>query len=223
MVKRAFDIALAGASLLLLSPLLLIAAAGVRLSAPGPAFYSAKRAGIGGSAFYMYKFRTMRLRKGEGDSAITGANDTRIFPLGRLLRALKIDELPQLWNVLKGDMSLVGPRPEDFNLARDHYTDEQRLTLDVLPGIASPGSIYNYMFAGKLLVGADPERIYIEKLLPAKLALELDYVRRASFALDLKIILQTITVIIQIALGRRDFGDPEAYLQEKLRESRKLP
>lgn len=216
MAKRAFDIILAAAGLIVFSPLLLVSAAGVRLSGPGSVFFRAKRAGKGDSAFYIIKFRTMRERTVESDRAITGINDRRIYPVGGLLRALKIDELPQLWNVLRGDMSLVGPRPEDFNLARDHYTDEQRLTLDVLPGIASPGSIYNYMFADKFLRGADPERSYIQELLPRKLALELDYVRRASFSLDLRIIAQTVAVIIQVGFGRQEFGDPDTYLAEAL-------
>src|SRR6266566_8562668 len=113
MVKRLFDIVVAAFALVLFSPLLLIAAVGIRLSSRGPVLYRAQRVGRDGKLFTMHKFRTMRVEQGPGSSPITGPNDSRVYRFGSLLRRLKIDELPQLYDVLRGTMSLVGPRPED--------------------------------------------------------------------------------------------------------------
>jgi lipopolysaccharide/colanic/teichoic acid biosynthesis glycosyltransferase len=141
-------------------------------------------------------------------SAITGIQDPRIFRFGSLLRRLKIDELPQLLNVLKGEMSIVGPRPEDPRIVNQYYTPEQYETLTVLPGLASPGSIYNYTHEKQYLANEDFEKSYVERLLPVKLALERVYVREASFFYDLRIIMRTIRIILSIDLGKRHFPEP---------------
>ncbi|MCC6126041.1 MAG: sugar transferase [Pirellulales bacterium] len=207
-MKRPFDIVAAAAALIVLSPIFLIAALGIRLSSRGPVLYRATRAGKNGRPFVMHKFRTMRIEQGNRASAITAAGDDRVFAVGRLLRALKIDELPQLYDILRGEMSLVGPRPEALEIVRDHYAPEHWETLAVRPGLASPGSIYNYTHGEKLIGKENPERDYLEKLLPLKLALDEVYVRQAGFVYDLRIIVRTAMVIVQIALGKRRFADP---------------
>lgn len=211
MLKRAFDIVGSAAALCLLSPVLLVAALAVKWGSPGPIFYRARRVGREGKPFLMYKFRTMHVREEGPGSPITGAEDTRVFPVGRLLRRTKVDELPQLWDVLRGEMSIVGPRPEDPGIVACHYSPEDWETLRVRPGLSSPGSLFYYMHGEHLLTGDDPERLYCDVLLPVKLRLDREYLRRATLLTDLGVILQTAWVIGQIALGRREFpGSAEA-------------
>lgn len=208
MVKRLFDTIASLMALVALSPVFLIAAVGIRLLSRGPILFPAERIGRNGQPFIMHKFRTMRSASGTAGSAITSRTDSRVFPFGLFLRRLKIDELPQLYDVLRGAMSLVGPRPEDPKIVCEHYTPEQWETLAVRPGLASPGSIYNYTHGEKLIGPSDPERDYVEKLLPLKLALDLVYVREASFCYDLQVIFRSIGVIVLIAMGKREFCDP---------------
>lgn len=207
MVKRAFDIVASAAALVLAAPVLGAAAVGIRLSDPGPALYRASRAGRNGVPFRIVKLRTMRVQQASA-SVITADGDDRVFPLGTFLRKTKLDELPQLWNVILGEMSIVGPRPEAVEIVDDHYRPEHRRTLDVAPGLASPGSIYNYTHGEKLIGSEDPERDYLEKLLPIKLGLELAYIDRASLRYDLAVIARTIKAIVLIMAGRSDIPDP---------------
>jgi hypothetical protein len=139
---------------------------------------------------------------------VTAETDPRVFPFGALLRRLKIDELPQLLNVLRGEMSIVGPRPEDPELVTRHYAPVHWETLAVRPGLASPGSIYNATHGARWLEGPDPERRYLEALLPLKLALDLVYVRRASLRYDLAIIGRTLGLLAGQLAGRTTFPDP---------------
>jgi lipopolysaccharide/colanic/teichoic acid biosynthesis glycosyltransferase len=213
MVKRLFDIAASAAALVALSPILLIAAAAIRLSSKGPILFRATRAGKDGEPFMMHKFRTMRVEQGNRASAITSAGDDRVFTAGRWLRALKIDELPQLYDVLRGEMSLVGPRPEALDIVREHYAPEHLETLSVKPGMASPGSIYNYTHGEKLIGKDDSERDYLEKLLPLKLALDAVYVRQAGFVYDIRLMFRAAITIMLIALGKRHFADPPEMKQ----------
>ena len=208
MVKRLFDIAASSAALLVFGPLILVAAVGVKLFSKGPAFYLAQRAGVGGKPFTLFKLRTMHVNQGINASAVTGANDPRIFVFGSLLRKTKMDELPQLINILKGDMSVVGPRPEDLINVERHYGDLGRSTLTVRPGLAGVSSIYNYTHGEKMLVGDNPEEIYARDLLPVKLALEAVYLRNASLLYDLRLIARTLAAIVSIAGGRTEFEDP---------------
>ena len=208
MVKRLFDIIASLFALTVLAPVFLAAAIGIRLSSRGPILFRTERAGRNGEPFVMHKFRTMRTEQPAGASAITAQRDSRVFPWGSLLRQLKIDELPQLFDVLRGKMSVVGPRPEDLRIVRAYYAPEHRQTLTVRPGLASPGSIYNYTHGEGLIGGQDPEGDYLRKLLPVKLALELVYVRHTSLSYDFWIICRTIGVIVQIALGKGQFSDP---------------
>ncbi len=209
MAKRLFDIIAAAFGLAVLSPLLLITAALIKLTSPGPVFYYACRAGLGGQPFQMIKFRSMHYRPTAAGPAITRPADPRVFAVGRWIRALKIDELPQLINVLKGDMSIIGPRPEDYLLARRHYTKAwQRETLDVRPGLAGPGAIFHYTQGDECIDPADPDGSYVRDFLPTKLALERVYVDHASLVYDLRLMLRTLYVIAAIAMGRREFPDP---------------
>src|SRR2546428_13243678 len=149
--------------------------------------------------------------------ASAGAHSRRVFPFGAWLRAVKLDELPQLWNVLRGEMALVGPRPEDPAIVTRLYTALGLETLAVRPGLASPGSIYSSTHGAALLVGPDPEAAYAARLLPVKLALDVVYVRHASLAYDARIVGRTLWVIVTTLVGRRHFLDPP-----ELAEARRL-
>lgn len=214
MAKRLFDIAAAITGLLLLSPVFLLACMGIKATSSGPAIYRARRTGRHGAVFVMHKFRTMHVAT-QSASAITGVADRRIFRFGRILRATKIDELPQLYDVLTGRMSIVGPRPEDPGIVDRHYNELAHETLRVAPGLASPGSIYNYTHGHLFLSDADPEGSYVTKLLPIKLALELVYIRRQSLSGDLRIIVRTAITIARIALGQRRFSEPPEMREAK--------
>ncbi|MBP7516098.1 MAG: sugar transferase [Flavobacteriales bacterium] len=190
-MKRAFDIACAFTFLVLLSPLLLIAAGCVAVTSPGGSFFRQTRVGRGGRDFRLLKFRTMRIGSEAKGQLTIGGRDPRVTRVGYFLRASKLDELPQLWNVLVGDMSLVGPRPEVPNYVA-LYSPEQRAVLSVRPGITGMASI-DYINENELLAkAADPEGTYIHEVMPAKLALDLRYVRERSFLLDLRIIAATV-------------------------------
>ncbi|MEX2156251.1 MAG: sugar transferase [Gemmatimonadales bacterium] len=207
MAKRLFDVVCAGLALIVSAPLLGLAAIGIKLTDPGPVFYRARRMGYLGRQFTMYKLRTMRHRA-HGGARITGHGDARISPLGRILRRTKIDELPQLFNVLRGDMAIVGPRPEDPAIVKQHYSSTDLETLGVRPGLASPGSIYQFVEGDKLLTDQDPEAGYVAKLLKTKLALDRVYIRRASMRRDFAIIGRTLWTIGAVAAGKRRFPPP---------------
>lgn len=209
MVKRLFDMLCAGAALVVAAPLIGLAAIGIKLTDPGPVFFRARRVGYLGRQFTMYKLRTMRIGdSGQGGPVITGHQDNRISPIGKILRRTKIDELPQLFNILLGDMSIVGPRPEDPSIVQDHYSSPDLETLGVRPGLASPGSLYQFTGGDRLLHADDPEGHYVDKLLKTKLALDRVYIRRASLRSDLKIIGRTLWAIGAVAVGRRKFKQP---------------
>ena len=210
MAKRVFDLFFSGFVILATAPLLLVIAVVIKLSDPGPVLYRSVRQGKGESRFNLIKFRTMRVGADE-EGAITGTKDRRVFSFGGYLRQAKLDELPQFWNVLKGDMSIVGPRPEDVNIVRRCYSENQRRTLENRPGIASPGSIFNYTHANEYLDDSDIVGSYEARLLPVKLGLELEYVDNASFAYDIRIVARTIMVVVQMLFGQRQFPLPPEY------------
>lgn len=190
MVKRLFDIVCALLALSVLSPLLVLFALLVASTSPGGAFFRQQRVGRNGRIFGLMKFRSMRPGSEAKGQLTVGGRDPRITPVGGFLRRTKVDELPQLWNVLIGDMSIVGPRPEVPRYV-DLYTAEQRQVLSVRPGITSAASIA-YINENELLGrSSDPERTYIDEVMPTKLALDLRYVRERSFGRDLRIILAT--------------------------------
>ena len=192
--KRTLDLILSLFGLLLLSPLLLVIAALVKITSSGPVVYRHVRVGLGGQLFGVMKFRTMVPDSDQRGPAITSAADPRITPIGRWLRRLKLDELPQLWNVLKGDMSLVGPRPEAPRYV-ESYSPAQRRVLSVRPGITDLASIA-YRHEEDLLAGhADLDRYYREVVLPDKLNLNLVYLDRMSLLYDLSLLVRTATAI----------------------------
>jgi lipopolysaccharide/colanic/teichoic acid biosynthesis glycosyltransferase len=209
MVKRLFDVVCASVALVVTAPLIGLAAIGIKLTDPsGPVFYRARRVGYLGREFTMFKLRTMR-QNGNGDGPrITGARDPRISPVGRLLRKIKVDELPQLFNILRGDMAIVGPRPEDPMIVKEHYSSTDLETLGVRPGLASPGALYQFTSGDKLLTGDDPEAHYVDKLLKTKLALDRVYIRQKSLRKDFAIIGRTLWAIGAVVAGKRKFPPP---------------
>ncbi len=194
-------------ALILLSPLLAFAALGIKLTSRGPVLYHARRVGLHGDEFTMYKFRTMKMAKEQG-SPVTHSHDDRIFPFGSFLRSTKIDELPQLWNIVIGQMCIVGPRPEDPGIVREHYTDWQKEVLSVTPGLTSPGSLYDYTHGRFLVSGDASEDIYLSEVMPRLLALEIVYLRSRSVLTDLGMIGRTLAVILAISTGKRHFKLP---------------
>jgi lipopolysaccharide/colanic/teichoic acid biosynthesis glycosyltransferase len=192
--KRLFDVCAAGIGLLLTSPVLLVVALLIKLTSPGPVIYFQQRVGREGRLFRIAKFRSMRKDAEQTGSAITCRGDPRVTRVGRIIRALKIDELPQLWNVLKGDMSLVGPRPEVPRYVRN-YDARQREILTVRPGITDLASIRYRREEHLLSQSPDPEQFYENVILPHKLDLSLEYLKRASFSYDVLLLSQTLVSI----------------------------
>jgi lipopolysaccharide/colanic/teichoic acid biosynthesis glycosyltransferase len=187
-VKRAFDVVGAAALLAAVAPTLLLLGLCVRATSPGPALFRQRRLGRGGRPFLIYKLRTMRVAPG---ALITAAGDPRVTPIGRWLRRTKIDELPQLINVLRGDMSFVGPRPEVPEQLRHYSASDRAIVLSIRPGITDAASIAFRDEEAVLARFVDPERAYAEVLLPRKLALARQYVRRQSFLYDLRLLIHT--------------------------------
>ena len=200
-VKRIYDRVFSALGLLVLLPLFIIIAILIKLDSPGPVFYKQTRIGKDGKEFQIYKFRKMHADVGDSGSRLTLANDQRMTRFGAFLRKSKLDELPQAFNVLKGDMAVVGPRPETPGYV-NLYTPEQRQVLRVTPGITDYASIY-FIDEGELLEqAADSEKYYIETLMPQKIRLNMRYIRNMSFATDMKIIYLTFRKVLA-ALGRR--------------------
>lgn len=199
-MKRAIDILVSIATLLVTSPLFLVAVLGIRFSSPGPVFYRASRVGRGGLPFRMLKFRTMHA--GIGGPRISALQDARIFRFGSQLRKFKIDELPQFINVLRGDMSVVGPRPEDPEIVATAYTPWMQETLSVRPGMTSPAAVFFYSCGGSLIDPDVPEESYVKRVLPAKLAIERAYMERATIPSDFACMFRTVAAIISEAMGK---------------------
>ena len=195
------DLAVSALLLAALSPVLLLAALIIRIDSKGPALFRQVRVGKDGLAFTMFKFRTMRAETGAAPVTLGGRRDSRVTRVGAFLRDSKIDELPQLLNVLRGEMTLIGPRAETPNFV-EHFTPRQREVLSVKPGLTGPGQIhYTTTQASELERAADPNRHYIEKILPEKLEQDLEYIRTRSFSGDLAILGRTLLVVL--TLGRR--------------------
>jgi lipopolysaccharide/colanic/teichoic acid biosynthesis glycosyltransferase len=201
-VKRAFDIIVALVFLVLAAPLMAGAAIGIRLTSPGPVFYRARRSGQGGAVFEMLKFRSMHVaRPGAEGGAITAHGDARVFGFGRLIRKLKIDEMPQAINVLKGEMSVVGPRPEDPGIVERAYAGWMRETLDVRPGLTSPGAVWYYAMGERLITPDDPEGSYIGRVLAPKLAIERAYMERMTVWNDFATAVRTVAAVLGQVAG----------------------
>ena len=187
---RLLDSVASLAGLIILCPILLVVALLIKLDSPGPVFYKAERVGKGGRLFRLFKFRSMVTDADRRGPGITTTGDQRVTRVGRWLRKTKVDELPQLINVLRGEMSLVGPRPEDPRYVA-LYTPEQRQILTVRPGITSPASL-EYRHEEQLLSGSEWEHTYTEQIMPHKIEIELDYLLNRSPRSDLLVILQTV-------------------------------
>lgn len=195
-MKRGFDIVLSALGLLVLSPVLLLIAIVIRRGSPGPVLFRGPRLGRGEGVFHILKFRTMREEPASYNGpGVTGRNDPRITPEGRWLRATKLNELPQLWNVLVGEMSLVGPRPEDPKIAATWDAQERREILSVRPGITSPSSV-SYHDEEERLTAAGVVDEYIKNILPDKLRLDQLYVRHHTFITDLDALFWTFVILI---------------------------
>jgi lipopolysaccharide/colanic/teichoic acid biosynthesis glycosyltransferase len=192
MPKRVFDLLVASAGLLLLAPLLLVIAAWIKLDSPGPVFFRQQRVGRHGVPFAIHKFRTMRADAPLVGPQLTVGADPRITRAGAFLRRHKLDELPQLLDVLAGTMSLVGPRPEVPRYVALYPAALRDKVLSVRPGITDPASIAYRDEAALLERAADPERVYVEQVLPAKLRHAADYVERMSLRGDLRLIGATV-------------------------------
>lgn len=196
-MKRLFDFLVSFFGLILLSPLFLFIAILVKMSSPGPVFYRGKRVGKDGKSFLMYKFRSMVANAEEIGGPSTPLDDPRLTKIGKFLKRFQLDELPQLINVLKGEMSLVGPRPEVPQYVDRMTEEEKKVILSVKPGMTDLASLWNF-HEGELLKGSpDPEKTYLDKIRPKKIQLQIEYVKNRSFWLDLKIIFKTILKIFQ--------------------------
>jgi lipopolysaccharide/colanic/teichoic acid biosynthesis glycosyltransferase len=194
LIKRAFDFVSALVGLAFLSPVLILTAVLIRMDSPGPALFMQERVGKGGRVFRIIKFRTMT-GGAEKKGQITVGHDARVTRIGYALRRFKIDELPQLLNVLRGEMSLVGPRPEVPRYVACYPERVRKTVLSVPPGITDWASIEFREESALLGRANDPERTYIEEILPVKLDYYVRYVRERNFVVDLKIIFLTLFVI----------------------------
>lgn len=194
MMKRVFDIFFSACMLLLLLPLFLVIALSIVLDSKGGVFFGQIRVGKNEKAFKLWKFRTMRPGSEKKGQLTVGARDNRITKTGYVLRKYKMDELPQLWNVFVGEMSMVGPRPEVPRYV-EMYSAEQKKVLSIKPGITDYASLLYFSESELLAQSADPERTYVDEVMPAKLKLNLEYVKDHNFANDMKIIGKTISRI----------------------------
>lgn len=200
-MRRLLDIVLGSGLLIVLSPLLVIAGILVKATSPGPVFYRARRVGRGMVPFGMLKFRTM-VAGADKQSGITVRDDPRVTKVGAFLRSTKIDELPQLLNVVTGDMTLIGPRPEDPKFVALYSREQQRL-LEVRPGVTGPAQIeYTLGHQEELMDVSHAEEVYVRDMLDAKLQADLDYLRTRSAGKDLLILVRTAKVVlVRIAQG----------------------
>jgi lipopolysaccharide/colanic/teichoic acid biosynthesis glycosyltransferase len=190
--KRAFDVVFSLIGIILASPVLVLASSLVKTNSKGPSFYKSRRVGRNGKVFSMYKFRTMVVGADKIGGPSTPIDDPRLTKIGIFLKKFQIDELPQLINVLKGEMSLVGPRPEVPVYVDMMSKNEKEKILSVRPGITDFASLWNF-HEGEILKGAkDPEKAYMEEIRPEKLRLQMKYVEEMSFLTDIKIIFKTI-------------------------------
>lgn len=202
--KRTFDIISSILAIVFFAVPWVIITVIIKIQSPGPAIYEARRIGKNGKVFTLYKFRSMRVDSG-AVHATTLRGDPRIFPFGEFLRKSKLDETPQLFNILKGEMSVIGPRPEDEGNSGKFYVGKYKDILSVKPGLSSPASLFDYTHGEKY----ENEDDYVREFLPKKLDVELYYVKNRSFVYDIQIIYNTIITITQIVLGKEDFVEPK--------------
>lgn len=208
-IKRILDIILCTFAIIILSPVFLIAAIGVKLSSKGPILYYSERAAKNGTPFHFYKFRSMHVT--DHDKKMFVADSDRLFPFGSFMRRTKIDELPQLLNVIKGDMSIVGPRPMPISSVDRIYSGKYVIVKTIKPGLTSAASLYDYTVGDTY----KDDKAYQREVLPVKLELELYYVKHRSFVYDCQLVWRTIITIIQVLIGKKKFiTQPELKLMD---------
>ncbi len=212
-VKRFFDIFLCSFALIVLSPVFLVTAVAIKLSSPGPVFYFSERAGIRKKPFRFYKFRSMHQTK--KDKGMFVADADRVFKVGKIIRRLKIDELPQLINVIKGDMSIVGPRPMVASAVDKLYCGKYERVTDVRPGLTSAASLYDYIVGDTYT----DDKAYARDVLPVKLELELYYVEHECFGYDIQLIWRTVLTIVQMLFKRKSFKQIPELINIKVQDS----
>jgi len=201
MIRRLMDVLASSLVLILLFPVFLLVAVAIRLDSPGNPLYRGWRAGKDGRLFLMLKFRSMVLNADRSGSAVTGKTDPRITRVGHFIRKTKLDEFPQFWNVLLGDMTLIGPRPEAPSIV-ELYTSEQRQVLNVKPGLTGPSQISCSEDESMAVLSSEAaEHYYIQHVLERRLAIDAEYLRHRSFGGDLALISQTVGVMLRALLG----------------------
>lgn len=200
-IKRLLDILLCSFALIVLSPLFLITAIAIKISSPGPVFYYSDRTAKDHRRFHFYKFRSMHITN--ADKGMFVADSDRLFAVGRIIRRFKIDELPQLINVIKGDMSIVGPRPMPWNTVDMTYYGIYQKILTVHPGLTSAASLYDYTVGDAYI----DNEAYMREVLPIKLDMEMLYIERQSFAYDCQLVWRTIVTILQVLAGKKKFKE----------------
>ena len=217
-IKRLLDIVLCSFAVLVLSPFYLFAAVGVFISSPGPILYHSMRAGKDKKPFKFYKFRSMHQPKGKKKDMFM-ADPDRLFPFGQLMRRLKIDELPQLINVIKGDMSIVGPRPMTAEHVDEMYSGRYEKVASIRPGLTSAASLYDYTVGDTY----HDDAAYRREVLPVKLEMELYYVEHESFLYDVSLVIRTVTTILEVFSGKKEFKDqPELKIvRKRMRRAKK--
>ena len=196
-MKRLFDMISSLFGLMIFAPLMIAIAVIIKLTSKGPVFYSQVRSGLHQKAFYVYKFRTMVDQADKIGTSVTTGTDPRITPIGRILRKTKLDELPQLFNVLRGDMSFVGPRPDVPEITMD-YTPEMKRIFLVRPGITSLATLH-FRHEEEILAKVDnPDQFYDDVVVPLKVELAMEHARRNSFFFDLSVLLKTVWVLLPL-------------------------
>lgn len=211
MAKHLFDLVFASLGLILCSPLFLVLAVAIKMESKGPVFYRGVRVGRGGRSFRIFKFRSMVSDAEKLGAASTHEQDSRVTRCGRMVRRFKLDEIAQLLNVIKGDMSLVGPRPEVQKFV-DLYTEDEKVILTVRPGITDWASI-KFHNEGEIIAAsgiADADEAYAKLIRPEKLRLQMKYVRERTIMIDIKILLCTIIAVFSTRMGGKPVGVPEA-------------
>jgi len=196
MLKRFFDILFSAIGLILLAPLLVVLAMAIKKSSSGPVLYRGIRVGRDGELFRMLKFRTMVSNAEALGGSCTSDDDPRITSIGHRLRKYKLDELPQLFNVLRGEMSFVGPRPEVQQYV-SMFSEEEKQILRVRPGITDLATLWDSDEGALLAESSDPERIYLETIRPEKVRLQLEYVRERTLLLDMRIVCSTVALVLR--------------------------
>jgi len=196
MIKRTFDLIVAGLAVVLLAPIMAAIALLLRIYSPGPLLYKGTRIGLHGKPFGIYKFRTMVTNAELIGGPSTALNDPRLTPIGKFLRKYKLDELPQLFNILKGEMSFVGPRPQ-VEVYTSLYSPEERLMLSVKPGLTDFASIH-FINQDAVLGDSNVDEKYLKEVEPVKNALRMKYVRESCFSVDMKILLKTLIHLFKL-------------------------